>query len=41
MWPLMFYAGYLLFSRMTPARRVTEAEQHGDEVEQTAPKVAQ
>jgi hypothetical protein len=32
MWPLMFYAGYLLFSRMAPSRHEAAAEQQGDEV---------
>jgi hypothetical protein len=31
MWPLMFYAGYLLFARLAPSRKGAETEQQRDE----------
>jgi hypothetical protein len=31
MWPVMFYAGYLLFARLAPSRQGVEAEQQPDD----------
>jgi uncharacterized membrane protein len=40
MWPVMFYAGYLLFTHLAPSRQSIEADQQpGDEV--SVQKVAQ
>jgi hypothetical protein len=31
MWPVMFYTGYLLFSRLAPSRHGVEADQQPDD----------